>query len=475
MTMTQSPNEQLAPSTTVWRENLSALKLGIAQLDITPPVGIESGVWGASKFSRSQSVHIGLFVTVLAREDINKKISFIVGIDLCALGCNECAEKILSNIVSRLKINRDQLLFSSSHSHSTPLPCIHRSKKDGHELVPEFIEQIIAGAVKTCKQAAHNIADTNVTWVYGKCDLAVNRDLPCGSNEVVAFNPAVKADDTLAVGRVSDQNGDLVGVLVNYACHPTTLAWDNRAISPDYVGQAREIVETSTKVPMLFLQGASGDLSPRNQYSGDTSLADKNGENLGHSVLATLAAMQSPSTELRWQGIVESGALLGQWHEFATKGSTMTSEKRIDVDVRVKELKSIDQLREEWAGIDPDALEERIQRATRLRIGFSSGQITKHPVWVWQWGDAFFIAQPGEAYSFLQTELRRRNPDRVIFVLNLTNNPGLFYLPTKSAYVAPAYQAWQTLLAPGALDAVIEAADTEIKKLIGGSDDTTNS
>lgn len=46
MAVTQSQNENLTPSTTVWRENLSFLKLGVAQLDITPLVGIESGVWG---------------------------------------------------------------------------------------------------------------------------------------------------------------------------------------------------------------------------------------------------------------------------------------------------------------------------------------------------------------------------------------------------------------------------------------------
>ena len=468
MASTQSPNAKLTPSTTTWRENLSALKLGIAQVDVTPPVGIESGTWGASKISRSEAVHIGLFVTVLAREDSTGKKSYIAGIDLCVLGCVECAENMLSQIASQLGIDKDQLLFTSSHSHSTPLPCTHRSKKDGHELVSAFIDQIIAGTVKACKEAARAISDVDVTWAYGKCDLAVNRDLPCGSHEVVAFNPDIVADDTLAVGRISDKSGKLIATIANYACHPTTLAWDNRAISPDYVGEAREIVQRSTKVPMLFLQGASGDLSPRNQYSGDTGLADKNGTNLGHSILATLASMQSPSTELRWQGIVESGALLGEWHEFPTKGSSITCEKRLDVQVRVKDMKSIDQLREEWAGIDPGALEERIQRAIRLRIGYESGQMVTHPVWVWQWGDAFFVAQPGEAYSYLQTELRKRNPERVIFVLNLTNYPGLFYLPTKSAYVAPAYQAWQTLLAPGALDAVIDGADAEIKKLIGG-------
>jgi hypothetical protein len=471
MASIDTPNAKLAPNQKVWRESLSSLRLGIAQVDVTPPIGIESGVWGASKHSRSESVHFGLFVTALAQQDANGKVSYITGADLCVLGCVECAENLITKVSAGLNIDKNDLLFSSSHSHSTPLPCIHRSHKDGHELVPAFIEQLIAGTIKACQDAASRIQDVDITWAYGKCDLAVNRDLRCGdhggTHEVVAFNPEIVADDTLTVGRIADKNGRVVGTIANYACHPTTLAWDNRAISPDYVGEARELVQKATGAPMLFLQGASGDLSPREQYSGETSLADRNGRNLGHSILATLASMQSPARELRWVGIVESGALLGEWREFEAQGSNEVKKHRLDVAVRVKEMKSIEQLRQEWAGIDSDALEERIQRAKRLRIGYESQQITSHPVWVWQLGDAIFVAQPGEAYSYLQTELRRRNPDRVIFVMNLTNYPGLFYLPIRSAYVAPAYQAWQTLLAPGAIEEVVDATDKYIKETLG--------
>jgi len=467
MASTDSPNANLTPRTVVWREDMSSLRMGIAQADVTPPVGIESGVWGASKHSRSESVHHGLFLTAVAREDEHGKKKFIVGIDLCVLGCLECGTNLLTRITNELGIEQNDLLFSSSHSHSTPLPCIHRSRKDGNEFVPGFIDQIAIGTVKACKEAAANVQDVDVTWAYGRCDLAVNRDLPCGSQEVVAFNPDIPADDTVVVGRIADRSGKIIGTIANYACHPTTLAWDNRAISPDYVGEARKMVQAETGAPMLFLQGASGDLSPRSQYSGETALADRHGTNLGHSILATLAAMQSPGKELRWNGIVESGALLGEWLEAPTRGPSTLKETRLDVQVRVKEMKSIEQLREEWAGIDGDALEERIQRAIRLRLGYESGQLVTHPVWVWQWGEAIFVAQPGEAYSYLQTELRRRNPGRIIFVMNLTNYPGLFYLPIKTAYVAPAYQAWQTLLAPGCIEEVVEQTDKYIKEYIG--------
>jgi hypothetical protein len=465
MASTDSPNATLAPSITHWREAMSSLRAGVAQREFTPKVGIASGIWGAAKKSRSESIHIGLFLTAIAREGADKRRSFIVGIDLCVLGCAECADDMLEQIAKGVGVSRDQILFTSSHTHAVPMPCLHRAKKDGSELVPEFRELIIQKSIEACIDAASKIADVDITWGYGHCDLAVNRDLPCGEVEVVAFNPEIIADDTLTVGRVSTRDGKVIATIANYACHPTTLAWENMAISPDYIGMARKLVEAETGAPMLFLQGASGELSPRNQYSGDTALADKNGEILGHAIISTIKAMQSPGCGLRWNGIVESGALLGEWHEEKVTGSSEVKEFRIDVPVRVKEWKSIEQLREEWAGIDPDALDERINRATRLRIGYESGAEVTHPVWIWQWGEAIFVAQPGEAYSFIQTELRKRNPGRIIFVVNLTNAPGLFYLPIRSAYNAPAYQAWQTLLAPGCIETVVDHIDKELKKI----------
>ena len=43
---------------------------------------------------------------------------------------------------------------------------------------------------------------------------------------------------TLTVARVSDARRKVVATIVNYACHPTTLAWDNALISPDFVGRS---------------------------------------------------------------------------------------------------------------------------------------------------------------------------------------------------------------------------------------------
>ena len=290
--------------------------------------------------------------------------------------------------------------------------------------------------------------------------------MPCGEIDIVGFNPGEPADDTLTVGRLCDKAGKIIGTVVNYACHPTTLAWKNSKVSPDFVGEARDIVQAKTGAPMLFLQGASGDLAPRDGNSGDTEVADKNGRILGYATLATLEKMITSGKKMRFLEAVESGALLGDWEEVENVASQQINAKRLDIEVPLQKLPTIEDLRERWKDVDEGARETRINRAMKLRAGYvlEGGRAT-HPVWIWQWGDAVIVGQPGEAYSYFQMELRRRHPDKVIFVLNCTNGPGYMYLPTPEAYQRLRYQAWQTLLQEGALELITDEVSAAIARL----------
>src|SRR5262249_31325271 len=108
-------------------------------------------------------------------------------------------------------------------------------------------------------------------------------------------------------------SGELLGTFVNYACHPTTLAWENTHISPDYVGSMREVVSGETGAPCLFLQGASGDLGPREGYVGDVAVAERNGVQLAFAALGGLYALPRRGTRFEYAGPVVSGAILGTW------------------------------------------------------------------------------------------------------------------------------------------------------------------
>jgi hypothetical protein len=338
----------------------------------------------------------------------------------------------------------------------------------GGQLIPAFLESIFSGVLDACRRAQDSAEPCHLTWAYGHCDVAVVRDLPCGDRDLVGFNPDARADDTVTVGRISNHGGRTVAVLLNYACHPTTLAWDNTLMSPDYIGAARETVEASTGGLCLFLQGASGDLSPRVQYSGDTSLADTYGRSLGHAALAAIESMAPPGTVISFDRTVESGAPLAMWLPTPDERPTAVEWRRVDVPVQLKRERTAEEVAALWPHLDPRVAEERNRRAQRLRHAYAGSDDTYHPVWIWQLGDAVIVAQPGEAYSALQTELRRRHPDRVVFVLNLTNQPGGMYIPTAPAYGHDRYQVWQTLYEQGTLEAVIDSADTALSQLPAG-------
>src|SRR5690606_27677905 len=257
-----------------------------------------------------------------------------------------------------------------------------------------------------------------------------------------------------------------IATLVNYACHPTTLAWQSREVSPDYVGAMREIVERATGAPCLFVQGASGELAPREQYTGDVAVADRHGRSLGHAVMAALDALPEPGEQLTLDGVVESGAPLAIWAGRAVDGGDAAAGAVASVELPLRDLPTLDELAEEWKDIDPRSRDERLGRARNLRDGDISGPTVQHPVWAWRLGDAVIVAHPGEAYSRLQTTLRARFPEVPIVVMNLTNGPGFVYLPTREAYERGAYQAWQTPLAPGGLELLEEHAISVVTGLL---------
>src|SRR5581483_1006238 len=139
-------------------------------------------------------------------------------------------------VIDALRIEPERVMINCSHTHSGP--AVSREDQDlpGGALIAPYLDRLRDGVVRAVRRAIDTEAPGTLTWTTGRCGLAVNRDLPDPSKDrwVTGFNPSAAADDAVLVGRVSDATGRTRAVVVNYACHPTTLAWENRLISPDY-------------------------------------------------------------------------------------------------------------------------------------------------------------------------------------------------------------------------------------------------
>lgn len=442
--------------------------IGVAQKDITPPVGIYSRNWGASAYDIAEGIHRPLMLTCLTMQSAEKeKPVVIVSADLGWWKNTEDERSLRKGILDALSLDPGRLMFCLSHTHAGPSLCMDDADKSGGDLIAPYLKDVMQITIETVNEALSSAKSAVLTWEYGKCNLAKNRDLPQPEKKrfLVGLNSEENADDTLLVGRITDDQDKIIATLANYACHPTTLAWDNRLISPDFIGAMRELVETETQAPCLFLQGASGDLSPAEQYSGNYKLADRYGRQLGYAVLATLESMLSPKSNLSYEGAVESGAPLAVWREKAEKISDTLVVKMIDVALPLKPMPSLSEIEQEWSLCDDRVLKERLWRKRCIRKAVGDGNTASMPVWMWQLGDSLLIGQCNEAYSEFQLHMRAALSAHAVAVMNVVNG-SIGYLPPAALYTEDMYVVWQTPFEKGSLELLTETVTSQAHLMI---------
>jgi len=443
--------------------------IGVGREDITPPIGIYARNWGAAEHDVAEGIHRPLTATALTlqAQPQDSPLALVV-LDLGWWKTLEDEWHIRGGLIEALSLDPARVMVHLTHTHSGPGICRDDRDKPGGSLVAPYLDRVRESVIRATRQALAARAPATLTWSQGKCDLAQNRDLPDPEKDriICGFNPSGKADDTLLVGRVTSDSGTIQATLVNYACHPVTLAWQNRLISPDFVGALREVLEAHTgNAPCLFLQGASGELAPREQYTGDTTVADAHGRQLAFGTLATLEGMLPHQTKLEYSGAVESGAPLAIWGHAPQSPPQTLKAILLEAELPLKEMPSVVEIEQELQQCQDRVLAERLLRKRRVRQIVGEGPSTKMSVWIWRVGDAFLVGHPNEAYSWLQTQLRQRFPKQPVAVMNLVNG-SCGYLPLPDLYDRDIYQVWQSPFDRGSLEQTYKAAEQAIEQLL---------
>ncbi|GAA4438183.1 neutral/alkaline non-lysosomal ceramidase N-terminal domain-containing protein [Ravibacter arvi] len=442
--------------------------IGVCQNDITPPVGIYARNWGAATHDVAEGIHRPLTLTCITfQQHSSDQPLVLLGADLGWWKNSEHEVILRHAILSQLSLPEQNLMFCLSHTHAGPGICLDDANKPGGELIRPYFDRLITASVDAARRALQNAGQAILTWQYGACNLAVNRELPdpAADRILTGYYPGQPADNTLLVGRIARENGEILGTLVNYACHPTTLAWQNRLISPDYVGAMRETVESATHAPCFFMQGASGELSPPQQFVGETALADRYGRQIGYAVLSTLASMESPGARLAYKGVVESGASLGMWEPEPVQVSGDLKATLVSVAYPIKDFPLSAELEAEWSECTDNVLKERLWRKLCIRKAIGDGDTAKVSLWIWQVGDSILVGQPNEAYSGFQQSVREEFSTRAVVVMNLVNG-SIGYLPPRPLYQLNTYPVWQTPFAAGSLDLLMKTTSDTVGQLL---------
>ena len=443
-------------------------KFGFARADITPEIGIYSENWGASTKLMLTKHHTPIMIHVVTMQS-SAELFILATLDLVTFPnlTGFTPKDLIPLIAQEFKTKESSIILACTHTHSGPTVDCNRVSEPGGDKIQPFLENLKKQLFESIRVALKNAVDGIMEWESGTSPLATNRDLMKDDRVVVGYNPEIQADQTLLVGRVSDNKGKVIFSLVHYACHPTTLAWDNEHFSSDYVGVMRTTVEKQTSAPCVFLLGNCGDQAPKNQYKGDIDWAERNGRMLAFSVLSVLESMNAPQKKISYTQIVESGAPLAVWDQVPYQAQQYTTSEKISLQLKIKDsYPKLNQLLEQKSKCKDHYLMERINRSISLRKAIGDVDYLDNPIWVWQLGKVFFVALPNEAYSFLQKSLRADFPDYAILPLNIANG-SQSYLPHQAQYDRlDTYAVWVALFERGSLEIIYETVKSNIQKMI---------
>ncbi len=466
----------------------SRCRFAIATTDITPPKDIYHRMWGAAKHERATGIHRPLRASAAVFAPLSgKQRQIVIALDHCILGREEM-QVFLQRVSTATEVDPNEIIVVFSHTHAAGLMSLERSELPGGDLIAPYLAKLADLVAGIIREALDRLLPVTLTYGTGRCDLAAHRDYWDESIQqtVVGFNPGGEADDTVLVIRATAQDGKLIAIMVNYACHPTTLAWDNTLISPDFPGAMRETIESATHSPCLFLQGASGDLGPREGFVGDCSVADRNGRQLAHAALSAFEAMPPAGTRFEYTGAVVSGASIGTWKHGPLPATQLDAQsiwqiRHYTIPLPIKSdtppLEQVqadlnqwnaDELR--WASEgrieesqNARAMAERKRRMLHRIKQIPPGNTYPMETVLMRIGPAFWVVVQGEHYQLFQTSLRKRFPESPLIISTIASDWGASYLPPAEIYGKGIYQESIAIVAAGGLERMIQEIGNEIQ------------
>ena len=466
-------------------------RLGFARADITPPVGSYHRMWGAALHERSTGIHKPLLATALWMEsDDQTGRQVVIGLDHCLLDPSEF-KNIREYVGGAVGIPAADVHVAMTHTHGSAWMSRSRAHLPGGDLIGPYLDCMTETCGTIARQAMQNAQAATMVYGEARCSLARHRDFPdLASKQIVCgFNPDGPADDTVLVCKAVTEQGELLGTVVNYACHPTTLAWENTLISPDYIGSLREVVEGHTGAPCLFLQGSSGELGPMEGFVGDPAVADRNGRQLGFAALSGMEALPKPGTHFEYAGPVISGAVLGTWkhrpatpefaqsvRRFGKRDFQVSLHYRMELptEAETRSEMAIWEQREEEARKENDAkgisdCHAKVEQMTRQLVRLAAlpeGKAYPFPVSVTRVGRSLWVFTPGELYQQFQLTLRKRFPGYAVVVSTITDDWQPGYIPPAGSYGYGIYQEIIAAETPGSFESLTQGVCREIERLL---------
>jgi hypothetical protein len=430
-------------------------------VDVTPPLGRPLAGYLARGDASATGAHDPLEASLLWLAVAPGKEVVWVTLDALAVDTS-LSSAIRASVAAALACPSDHVVVCASHTHSGPagwIASVHPGLRSGRD------EQLARGLVDRLGAVAaelpSRLVPVDATW-----NLRVARGVGANRN-----HPDGPHDDTtgvLALRHGNAQTAPVVGLLFDYACHPTVLDHANVEWSADWPGAARHAAAAAVAEltgfsdagepaggrraarPVVgFLQGAAGDSSPRfvRQARGFAEAARLGGLLASSVIQATLGA--------------DARVLTGAAPLVRRATATLPTRKALPGDRVERLIAAADAAWRKASAEDPESPGARIAR-TRLEGAQLRARLDKLdlptamelPLAVVVLGDVAWAHVPVELFASLGARIKEASPFAVTRVVGYTD--GYFgYVADAAAHAEDCYEALVSFFDPAAGDLLV--------------------
>lgn len=242
------------------------MKAGFAIGDITPEIGIYLTGYGRPE-RLAEEIHSPLLVTAMVLEEEGRRAA-VLGLDWCYAE-NNVTDRIRREVGEAVGIPTEHILLCCAHTHSAPHTAQGRTTgrttvdPEGRGVAYAFASiPVFIDAVRRA-QASSREVEMGIAAV--RSETGISRRAVTEDGEVREFigDPDQICDRNLTAIHFRDRrSGESVGIMIHLGCHNTCMG-ASRQISSDWCGVMRDRIRDRYPVPVLYVNGALGDVGPR--------------------------------------------------------------------------------------------------------------------------------------------------------------------------------------------------------------------
>lgn len=247
-------------SSGAWAE----FRASVVRIDITP----DRPQWLLGYAARqSTGVHDPLFHRIVALDDGRTQF-YLVSTDI-ALFSPAFYDEFCAELKKQTGIERKSVWWTVTHTHSAPelgppgLAKAFLAGRYDHEPDWEYAKAVKQKLIDGIVEAKGKLAPARLRVGTTRSNANINRRSRDPNGKIyLGLNPDGPVDRQVGLLRLDRPDGTPIALIANYAMHGTVLGGKNQLISGDAPGVVAAYVEQKLGAPMLYINGATGDIAP---------------------------------------------------------------------------------------------------------------------------------------------------------------------------------------------------------------------